>query len=48
MGGGQLDHGVVHWKRGDAQSDTVWQCDKTAHVHYGLFLLVLSQLLQDF
>ena len=28
VGGGELDHRIGHWQKGDAGSDTLWQCDR--------------------
>ena len=37
VGGEQLDHRIVHWQRGDAQSDTLWQCDRNCTCPLWLF-----------
>ena len=42
MGGGQLDHGVVHWQGGDAYSDTSGSVIETVNFHYGHVLVSAS------
>ena len=47
MGGGQLDHRVVHGKGEMHSQITCGSVIETAYVHYGSFLLFLSQHLQS-
>ena len=42
------DHRIVHWQRGDASSDTLWQCDRNCTWLLWRFLPFLTQLLQCF
>ena len=42
MGGGQLDYRIVHWQRGDAQSDTLWKCDRNCTCPLGSFSVLVS------
>ena len=41
VGGGQLDHGVVHWQGGVAYSYYLWQCDRNCACPLWYFSAVL-------